>query len=456
VIRHDEMSGRAARVGGAGSSRASPLSRVRTKLDRLPNPMVPPGRREWVAGISYYAWSALRHVVRFQRMTLSRSTSVVTVVGSFGKTTTTRTVNAALGLPDHPRTTYSYNSFSRVAFEMFRRPWGATYAVIEVGIGKPGQMGQYADALRPTVAVVTSLGSEHLAAFESPQALRNEKAEMVRSLPANGTAVLNGDDPHVLSMAAETKAQVISFGFGPSNDVFLEDMRIDWPTGMHLTVHVAGREFRFKTQLIGKTMAYPVLAAMATAAALGRDLDQAAAALERLPPTVGRIQPVPLQEGGFVLRDDRKAAMETIHAALDLLREIPAQRRFVVLGDISDPPPPVEARYEAVGRHVAAVADAAVVIGTDAWKFERYRGGAIAGGMTQEQVVFARDIPDAVYLLPTLTYGDVLLVKGRRKEKLTRLILSLAGEPVHCQVAECTLHEFCDTCRHLRRERQHW
>ncbi len=44
-----------------------------------------------------------------------------------------------------------------------------------------------------------------------------------------------------------------------------------------------------------------------------------------------------LDSGAIVLRDDYKSAEETIYSALDLLEDIPARRKFVVMGDVNEP-----------------------------------------------------------------------------------------------------------------------
>ncbi len=91
------------------------------------------------------------------------------------------------------------------------------------------------------------------------------------------------------------------------------------------------REVRLR--LLGRKMAYAALAALTVAIAEGRDLD---AALAQLEPTPGRMQPVGLANGAWLLRDEYTSATATIDAALDVLVETPA-RRIVVLGDVTDP-----------------------------------------------------------------------------------------------------------------------
>ena len=87
-----------------------------------------------------------------------------------------------------------------LAWKIFQIRRGDPYAVIEVGISRPGQMRAYANFYARIVTVVTMVGSEYNRSLGSLEATREQKSEMVRALPASGLAVLNGDDPHVRLM----------------------------------------------------------------------------------------------------------------------------------------------------------------------------------------------------------------------------------------------------------------
>ena len=387
----------------------------------------------------------MMRLAQWHRATLSRRMRLVAVIGTYGKTTGTRAVKAALGLPPKRWTDLNGNCFSLLPLALMRQWPLSRHGVVEAGIAAPGQMQFYARALRPDVVIVTSIGEEHIQSFKNIEHLRDEKAAMVRGLSPQGTAVLNGDDPHVMWMATQTSARIVTFGLSPGHDVFATDIALDWPEGTRMNLHAFGTSLPLRTHLMGKTMLYPLLAAVAAAAAEGRPLAQIIAGLELLPPTPGRMQAVPLSSGAVILRDEFKATIDTVYAALDMLQQVPAQRRIVAMGDLESPLNPQRFYYNAVGARICAIADRAVFIGHSAknsrWKPCRSRMGA-------DRVAFTQTWEEALPLLrDQLGPGDVLLVKGAFQQRLTRLAMALAGADVQCHVRECGIHLlFCDIC----------
>ena len=410
----------------------------------------PLGRFHFLHGIYQTAWPLLCGCAHLHRRTLARNARIIAVVGSFGKSTTTRAIHAALG--GNPDSCSGRNSFSFVASAILRiRPRGR-HAVIEVGIDRPGQMAAYARMIRPDITVVTSIGSEHNRSLKTLEVTRSEKVEMVRSLQPSGIAVLNGDDPNVLWMKSQTRARVITFGFGESNEVRATNITVDWPNGLCFILHAAGETRAVRSRLLGKHMAYPILAAVAVSLVEGFTLDQVITALEALSPTPGRMETVPLANGATIVRDDFKSAVETIDAALDALAEIPAARRIVVFGEVSEPPGKAGPIYRRLGERMAQKISRAIFVGASgpSRHFARglRRGGLPREGLIHVGISISRAV-DAVR--ENLGPGDVLLIKGRDTQRLDRVALALTGQTVRCKLSYCDAKLRCEHCPMLER-----
>jgi UDP-N-acetylmuramyl pentapeptide synthase len=293
--------------------------------------------------------------------------------------------------------------------------------------------------VRPDITVVTSIGSEHNTSLGTLETTREEKAAMMRILPPSGIAVINGDDPNVLWMRGETQARVVTFGFGETNDVRADDVSLeDWPKGTRFTLHADGESRALRIRLIGRPMIYPILAAVAVALAEGFTLDEVLPGLEAMPTIPGRLEPVRLPSGAIILRDDYKSALETVEAALDVLAEIPAPRRIVVLGPVTEPPREQGPIYRHLGERIGGIASRAIFIcGKRNYPCS---AGATAAGMPRSAIVkVSRDIFKVMEVLQgDLGPGDVVLIKGGQNLHLDRITLMLAGRTVRCRIQTCT------------------
>ena len=415
----------------------------REALEMLRSPL---GRLQLQTRLFRRAKPVLFRAATLYRCTLVRHTRIATIVGSFGKSTATRTTMAALG-GDVSRLS-ERNAGSFLARAMFRvRPWHR-YSAIEVAVDGPGTMWPSVAMIQPDIVVVTSIGSEHNRSFKTLEATRHEKAEMVRGLREKGLAVLNGDDPNVAWMSSQTEARIITFGFEPSNAVRAEDVSIDWPQGMRFTLRTHGKSIPVSTRLLGRHLVYSVLAAAAVAVGEGLDLGEVLPRVEKVGPTPGRMQIVELEGGAFLLRDDYKSSMETIETALETLAEIPAKHRVAVLGEVSEPPGSQGPIYKSLGELAARAATQVVVVG-EKKAFERYRSGLYLGGLSRDSIIYAgrSAIAAAEIVQQSLQPGDVVLVKGKDVQRLERISFALMGQQVSCDLTRCYMKATrCGTC----------
>jgi UDP-N-acetylmuramoyl-tripeptide--D-alanyl-D-alanine ligase len=411
---------------------------------------IPPGtplrRMQVLLHVFRECWPILSRAAENYRRRLVKKCRVVAVVGTFGKSTASRCIAAALGR--NPERVSQWNTKSFLAREILRIRPNDRHWVIEVAIGGPGEMTPYAKMIRPDITVVTSIGSEHHDRLGSIERTRAEKCEMVRILPETGIAVLNGDDPNVRWMEEKTKARVIRFGLGKSNVVRASNIVLDWPPGTRFKLHVADESYDMKVRLVGRPMVYSILAGVAVAHAEGQNLSEVIPALESLRPTRGRLQPIELPNGAWIIRDDCKSTLETVDASLDVLSEINAGKKISVFGEIYDPPGSPDEIYERVGERLAEVSSRIILIGDESAQ-QHYAAGIRRKDFPDESLVCVNgDISEAIELLrKNLGPGDVALIKGSHRQRFERISLSMSGQVVKCLLPYCNVKTSrCDHC----------
>jgi len=393
--------------------------------------------------LSYRFWLPIRFFLGiYRRLTFDRQ-RVIVIAGSLGKTTTTRAVWTALEGTSPDSLHQEENSFTWVAWSLVQQLWRKGRAILEVGIGAPRQMGQYARALRPNVVVMTAIASDHLRKFRDLEHLWQEKSLIVSSLPATAIAILNADDPGVMRMTPLIRSRIVTFGFHPDSDVSISIRQLS-STGSVAEVVTPAGAITIECGLLGEHLVRVLAAAVAVGWIEGVPLAEMQQRLAGFQATPGRMQPFPLPGRGLALCDDFKGGLETFQSALASFARLPAPRRLAVLGSIYYPPEPRAEAYADLARRAAACTAHLVLVGPD--------GGYYADELRRLPDAPSFDLVETVEeaanrLEGMLRLDDLLLIKGRGEQKLARIALQLAQIPVGCRILECPLENIlCHTC----------
>ena len=123
-----------------------------------------------------------------------------------------------------------------------------------------------------------------------------------------------------------------------------------------------------------------------------------------------------------------------------------AQRRILVITDYSDSPIRPRRRVAGLGRLAAECCEAAVFVGERAHFGTR---DAIASGMPPENAHAFPDLASAAeFLMKELRAGDLVLLRGRVTDHVTRIFFAQLGE-VKCWKTTCPKTMLCDICPEL-------
>ena len=137
----------------------------------------------------------LRGLEALGRAARARMTGkVVGVTGSVGKTSTKEMLRTVIGGQARVHAAEaSYNNHWGVPLTLARMPRETEVAIIEIGMNHPGEIAPLANLARPHVAMITTVGTAHLEAFDNIDGIAREKASIFSGLMPGGHAVINGD-----------------------------------------------------------------------------------------------------------------------------------------------------------------------------------------------------------------------------------------------------------------------
>lgn len=304
--------------------------------------------------------------------------------------------------------------------------------VLEYGIDHPGDMDYLIDITKPDVAVMTAIGDVpvHIEFFKDVDELAREKGKLLEALPSDGHAIVNGDDPRVVALSERTKAKALTYGFEKNAEVrvsgFEHWIERDVLKGVTFRLEHNGSLVPVRlTGVLGRPYALAAAAGAAVGLIFDMNLVDIAEALEASTPLVGRERLLDGKNGSVLIDDTYNASPLAVEAALHALKEVPAERRIAVLGDMLELGRESGKAHRAIGHLAASSADVIVTVGEGAKGIAKEVERA-----KSVQVHSFERIPEAVaFLEKEITQGDVVLIKGSQSARMEKVVLHLMAEP---------------------------
>ena len=264
---------------------------------------------------------------------------LVGITGSSGKTTTRKMMQTVLAEAGTVMATEgNLNNEIGAPLTLLRLGPDADYAVVELGASGLGEIAWTGSLAAPDVGIITNASEAHLEGFGSLANIVSAKGEIIDSVRAGGTVILNHDDAafddwraragmrRVLSVSAEGR-QDASFraeAIREDADGIAFTLLGDAVTATDIRLPIPGRH----------NVANALLVA-AAAHSLGLDMDRVARGLATTPAVSGRLEPIALRPGIRILNDSYNANPASMAAALRTLAAMPAPR-IALLGDMAE------------------------------------------------------------------------------------------------------------------------
>jgi UDP-N-acetylmuramoyl-tripeptide--D-alanyl-D-alanine ligase len=343
---------------------------------------------------------------------------LVGVTGSAGKTTTKEAIAHVLATRFRVlKSEGNFNNHFGLPLMLLKLEPEHDVAVIEMGMSHAGEIRALAKIAQPEIGVVTNVAPVHLQFFESIAGIARAKYELIESLPANGTAVLNADDEYVSQFGRDFRGKVVLYGTLSASTVRAENIQPKGADGSEFDVVIGNSRARLQLPLVGSHNVLNALAAVAVGIERGLKLTEAAEALATLAPPDKRGQVVQL--GNItVLNDCYNSNPKALDAMVDALVAMPARRRIVVAGEMLELGAAGEELHRQAGRHMAEKkVDALLGVRGLAQAMVESAAGA---GVRAEFV----NTPEAAgeWLARETRDGDVVLLKASRGVKLEKAL----------------------------------
>lgn len=326
---------------------------------------------------------------------------VIGITGSYGKTSSKNILNDILNV--------KYNSITTP--KNLNTPYGLIITInnilnkfddifiAEMGAYKRGEIKELCDIVHPSYGILTRIGKAHLELFGSQENIQKTKFELIESLPSDGVAVLNADDPLQVSYDLKNKVKIIWIGIEEEADFRAVNINVtNKGTSFDLKMVNDNKLYHFETKLLGFANIYNILAGIALGYEFGISINELINAVKRVEQVPHRLE---LKKNYDVYYIDDAYNSNPVGAkmALDILnlmsgKKIVVTPGMVELGSIED------AENEKFGENIADVCDEVILVGSKQTK-------AIYKGLKnkkydEEHIYILEDVSEAFKLIDKL------------------------------------------------------
>ena len=328
---------------------------------------------------------------------------IIGITGSYGKTSSKNILSDILNVKYNalatPRNLNTYNGLIMTVNNYMDK--FTDVFIAEMGAYVKGEIAGLCKLVKPKYGILTKIGTAHLESFGSQENIQKGKFELIESLPSDGFAVLNGDDPLQVSYKLKNNVKTIWVGIDNKNvDVLGDNIKCS-SKGTEFDIIFSGddKKYHFETKLLGIHNVYNIVEAVACGYEFGIDIEDLIHAVKGVRTIEHRLELKRI--GNFYMIDDAyNSNPEGAKRAVEVLGMMDGIKVVVTPGMIELGDQEYECN-KTFGEEISEVADYVVLIGEKRTK--PIREGLLTSGFDKDKIIVLNDVRSAYPFIDTLT-----------------------------------------------------
>ena len=336
---------------------------------------------------------------------------IVAITGSVGKTSTKDIVASVIGQKYKVlKTAGNLNNDIGMPL-MILKLKDEEVLVLEMGMNHAGEISYLSKIAKPTLAIITNVGSAHIGNLGSRENILKAKLEIKDGL--SGKLIINNDNDMLHDYYLSNKDNIITVGINNDSDIMAKDISYEGNTS-----------YKYNDTLInlkvgGEAFIYNSMLAIAAGKELGLSMEEIKKGIESFELTKSRLQIYNVN--GYKIID------ETYNANYDSMKEAiknlgkETGRKIAVLGDMLELGDYSKEIHSNIGKVVNENnIDLLVTVGNDS----KY----INDNSNIENIHFSTNEEAIKYLKEIIKEGDNVLLKASNSLNFIEIVNALKGE----------------------------
>ena len=295
--------------------------------------------------------------------------------------------------------------------------------VVEMGMNHFKEISVLTNIAKPTIAVITNIGTAHIGNLGSRENILKAKLEITEPLTKENTLVINNDNDllHKASTTLKEKYNLITIGIdNPStynatnikDNIFSSNFNIN---DNNITINVGSKAFIYNSLVayaIGKTLNI-------------KDSD-IISAISNFKLSSHRLERKLTKTGITLIDDTYNANLDSMVNALSILSQVKDKRRVAILADILELGDYSEEIHRNIGKTINPnTLDILITIGPNS---NYIKEESLNNNFNKNNIYSFNDYQETLEKLPSiLTPDDIVLLKGSHGMQLTKIVDELTS-----------------------------
>lgn len=277
---------------------------------------------------------------------------VIAITGSVGKTSTKDIIaNVVAQKYNVLKTQGNFNNDIGLPFTILQLKEHDAL-VVEMGMNHFKEIEYLSNIAKPTIAVITNIGTSHIGNLGSRENILKAKLEILEGLKENGTVIINNDND-LLNRWNETCTEFnkVTYGIEKKSNITAFNILIEESSSKY-NVIINNKEYNIEVPISGKHFVYNSLSSIAVGMKLNISMELIRKGIKEFQLTKKRMDVQKIDNEVTIINDSYNASYDSVKAALEYLKEIKGNKKIAVLGDMLELGEFSENLHRLVGKEV--------------------------------------------------------------------------------------------------------
>lgn len=203
-------------------------------------------------------------------------------------------------------------------------------AVIEMGTSNIGKMNILSELVKPSIGVITNIGTAHLNNFQVKENILEEKLHITDYIKDEKNLFVNSDDELLNNIKETEKYKVIKCSKNEASNI------IEGDSGISFEIDIYNKKTKFELNLYGLHYLSSIIIAIRIAEHYNIKRENIISGIKDFKPIDGRQKILRNSEKDLVLIDDSySSCFESVALGLEVANKIKSKRRIAILGKMA-------------------------------------------------------------------------------------------------------------------------